>query len=503
MKKRVFKKILSILFSSVLIFSFASCGKMTKSGKNNSTEKSDSGNEDAEAADEAPKIFAEFSPQNSWYGENGNYIQYDVTIYNNASEKITDWSLDIECPDDMVVDQNWNTTISLNNGIMNIVPYDYAKTIEPGTNTEGLGIIVADSLGTPLSKYKLSYKVEGSSDIISFSGVSGENASTDSSGSIDAKEDDKLNRVVKVADSITKLHVEGTKLMNENGEAVRLQGISTLGLAWYPQYVDETTFKSFKEDWGINVIRLAMYTQEQGGYCVGDETNKQNLKDIIDKGVQAATDLGLYVIIDWHILSDGNPLTYEEEAIQFFDEMSKKYASYPNVLYEICNEPNNSNWTSEIKPYAETIIPVIRQNSPDSIIIVGTNTWCQDVDDVISDPIDDKNVMYTLHFYAATHKKDIRDKVEKTLEAGVPIFITECSICDANGNGSLDLDSANQWKNFINESGLSFIEWSLSNKDESSAILVPSCTKISDFTDSDYTDSAKYYREWMRENAGM
>ncbi len=302
--------------------------------------------------------------------------------------------------------------------------------------------------------------------------------------------------------AVSALHVDGTKLLNAEGQAVRLQGISTLGLAWFPQYVTEETFKSFRDDWGINCIRLAMYTQEDGGYCVSDNAKKAELIERIDTGVQAAVDLGLYVIIDWHILSDGNPQTHQDEALFFFDEMSKKYAAVPNVLYEICNEPNNSSWSGQIKPYAEAVIPVIRKNSPDSVIIVGTNTWSQDVDEVIGNTLNFPNVMYALHFYAATHKDDLRKKAKKALDAGIPIFVSECSICDASGNGGLNIDSANAWRKLIDENGLSFMEWSLSNKAESSAILQPSCTKISGFTEEDYTDSAKFYRTWMRENSG-
>lgn len=523
------RKPLSLLISACMLFSLAACGNKSatkepasSSGTSAETESGASSGADASGASgssgaaEKAAVYVDFTPTNSWDGEKGKYTQYDVTVYNNESAKITDWSLDAECPSDMVLDQNWNTTVSVNAGKMNIIPADYAKAIDAGGKTEGLGIIVADSSGSPLSKYEISYTLEGASDKKTVAGVSGENASEgtetasdNSDSSNDSSSKDKEDTTVatssnaKVTSTLSPLHVEGTQLMNKKGEAVRLQGISTLGLAWFPQYVDEATFKTFKDDWGINVIRLAMYTQEDGGYCVGDEANKQKLKDLIDKGVNAATDLGLYVIIDWHILSDGNPMTHEDEAEKFFDEMSKKYASYSNVLYEICNEPNGSNWGSQIKPYAEKIIPIIRKNSPDSVIIVGTNTWSQDVDDVISDPINEKNLMYTLHFYAATHKDNIRDKAKKALAAGIPIFVTECSICDASGNGGLDKASADEWKKLINDNGLSFIEWSLSNKNESSAILVPSCTKTSGFTDADYTESAKYYRQWMRENAGM
>lgn len=87
----------------------------------------------------------------------------------------------------------------------------------------------------------------------------------------------------------------------------------------------------------------------------------------------------MYVIIDWHILSDGNPMQHIDDAVDFFGEMSERYKDSNAVLYEICNEPNgNVTWNDNVKPYAETVIPVIRANT-NAIILVGSPTWSQDL----------------------------------------------------------------------------------------------------------------------------
>ena len=143
------------------------------------------------------------------------------------------------------------------------------------------------------------------------------------------------------------LSVEGTQLVDEEGNPVQLKGISTHGLAWYPQYVSEACFRQIKEEWGMDVVRLAMYTAESGVYCT--DGNQDALKALVREGVEYATDCGLYVIIDWHILSDGNPNAHLEEAEAFFREMSAEYADYDNVIYEICNEPNGGVSWAEIK----------------------------------------------------------------------------------------------------------------------------------------------------------
>lgn len=203
------------------------------------------------------------------------------------------------------------------------------------------------------------------------------------------------------------LSVAGTQLVDSAGNPVQLRGISTHGLAWFPDYVNADCIRQLKEEWGMNVFRLAMYTAESGGYCTGG--SRDDLKALVRDGVKYATDCGMYVIIDWHILSDGNPNTYIDEAKAFFEEMSREYADYTNVIYEICNEPNGGTSWSDVKAYAEQVIAVIRENDADGIILVGTPNWSQYVEQAAADPITDySNIMYTLHFYAATHTDSLR-----------------------------------------------------------------------------------------------
>ncbi|WP_026835759.1 glycoside hydrolase family 5 protein [Eubacterium xylanophilum] len=261
------------------------------------------------------------------------------------------------------------------------------------------------------------------------------------------------------------LHVKGTNLVNSKGKKVVLKGVSTHGIAWFPDYVNKACFKSFKK-MGANTIRLALYSDVNAGY-------NRNLYSKVDAGVKAATDLGMYVIIDWHILNDSNPKTNESEARHFFKYFTKKYGNYSNVLYEICNEPNGgATWENDIKPYAKRMIKLIRKNAKKAPIIVGTPTWSQDVDIVANSPIKtDKNLLYTIHFYAATHQDDLRNKVKTALSKGLPVFCSEFSICEASGNGRLDKKSAKAWKKLFNKYKIGRVAWSVCNKDEASALL--------------------------------
>lgn len=303
--------------------------------------------------------------------------------------------------------------------------------------------------------------------------------------------------------SAGRLHVKGTKLVDKKGHEVQLRGVSTHGLSWYPQYVNDKCFAQLHDKWGANVVRLAMYTEEYNGYCSGDAKNRSDLKKLIKKGVKLAKKHKMYVIVDWHILSDGNPNSHKKEAKAFFREMSREFKGYNNVIYEICNEPNNGTSWKEIKSYAKSVISTIRENDKKAVIVVGTPTWSQDVDQAAADPIKGENLMYALHFYAATHKADLRNKMTAAINKGLPVFVTEYGICDASGNGAIDKREADRWIQTMDEYGVSYIAWNLSNKQESSSIIKSSCPKVSGFKKSELSDEGRWLYHLLRKKAGL
>ena len=292
------------------------------------------------------------------------------------------------------------------------------------------------------------------------------------------------------------LHVENGKLTDENGNTVQLYGMSTHGIAWFPQYINYDSLRTLRDDWNTNCIRLAMYTAEYGGYCAGGD--KEQLKQLVKDGVSYATELGMYVIVDWHILSDCDPNQNKDEAIAFFREMAEVFADNDNVLYEICNEPNGGTSWDSIKSYAEEVIPVIRAQKPDAVILVGTPTWSQEIDKAAASPLDDSNVMYTLHFYAGTHKDDLRNRLETCVQNGLPVFVSEFGMCDASGNGANDFVSTTKWLELLNKYQISFCCWNLANKDESSSVFKASSTALSDWTDDDFNESGRWIRDYFR-----
>ncbi len=296
------------------------------------------------------------------------------------------------------------------------------------------------------------------------------------------------------------LKVDGTNIIDANGEPFQIAGVSTHGLAWFPDYVNKDAFLSIRDDWGANTVRLAMYTAENGGYCEGG--NKDSLKALVKDGVNYATDLGMYVIVDWHILHDLDPNKYKSDAIAFFDEMSKEFKDQDNVIYEICNEPNGGTSWSQVKSYALEVIPVIRANDPNAIIIVGTPNWCQFVDDAANDPITEyDNIVYAVHFYAETHRDDIRNRMTTAINKGIPVIISEFSICDASGNGRNNIEQANVWIDLLDQNNVGFVAWNLSNKAESSSMISSGCQKKFGWTYDELSESGKWYVGVLNEHS--
>ncbi|GAL85233.1 hypothetical protein MYP_2462 [Sporocytophaga myxococcoides] len=220
-------------------------------------------------------------------------------------------------------------------------------------------------------------------------------------------------------------------------------------------------------NWGIDIFRLAMYVREEG-YI----TDPSYWKTYIDTWVDECEKRGIYCMIDWHVLTPGDPNANLNEAKDFWAYMATKHGGKKHVLFEICNEPNGVSW-STVKTYANAVIPVIRAIDPSTIIIVGTPNWSQDVDIAANDPLNYNNLMYSLHFYSGTHGASLRQKGDAAIAKGKALFVTECGSSDASGNGGPYLSEFDNWISWMNSKKISWINWSYCDKAEASAALKP------------------------------
>jgi endoglucanase len=286
-----------------------------------------------------------------------------------------------------------------------------------------------------------------------------------------------------------KLSVKGIQLTNEHGKPVVLRGVSYGWSCFWPRFYNKESVKWLVDDWKCTVIRAALCVEPDGGYIKNPEESTQLIKNV----VEGAISQGIYVIIDWH--SHNINLN---EAKTFFAEMSRLYGKYPNVIYEIFNEPDYETW-QEVKAYSEALISVIRAEDPDNIILIGTPHWDQDIHIAADDPIKDTtNIMYAMHFYAATHKEELRKNTEYAIKKGLPIFVSESAGMEASGDKALDYASWQTWIDWMETNKLSWVVWSVSDKKESCSFLFPSAASTGNWKTTDMNESAIKTREYLR-----
>ena len=286
-----------------------------------------------------------------------------------------------------------------------------------------------------------------------------------------------------------KLSVKGTFLVNEKGEKIVLRGVSYGWHNWWPRFYNKESVKWLADDWNCTVVRAAMGVGPRGSYIDKKEWSKEKIQAVVD----GAIEYGIYVIIDWH-----SHEIHTEEAKQFFAEMAEKYGKYPNVIYEIFNEPVKDSWET-VKNYSIEVIKAIREIDPDNIILVGSPHWDQDIHLVADNPISGyENLMYTVHFYAATHGKELRDRSDYALKKGIPIFVSESAGMKADGNSTIDYKSWNTWIDWMETNKISWITWSIADKNETCSMLLPSASDTGNWNIETLKESGMKTREMLR-----
>lgn len=291
-----------------------------------------------------------------------------------------------------------------------------------------------------------------------------------------------------------RLKVKGNKLCNDNGTAVQLKGMSTHGISWYPKYTNAGAFSTIKE-YGANVVRLSIYSE-----TYMNANDPEEYLNYLYNGIENALSINMYVIVDWHVLKEENPNVTVEYATEFFEKISDHYGNHPHILYEICNEPNGETTWNDICEYSDTIIPVIRANAKDSIIIVGTPNYCQDVEEAVKEPLNYDNIMYSFHIYFDVSEKPLdmgtTEYCLKKINSGIPIFITEWGL--KYDSEKIYSEETDYFIKELEKNKISWCNWSLSNKEESYSFIKNSCPKLSGWTDEDLTPGGNLIKKYLK-----
>jgi len=284
------------------------------------------------------------------------------------------------------------------------------------------------------------------------------------------------------------LSASGNKIIGSNfgdSKPVQIRGIS---LYWScPSWEKDTdrfwsaaSVDAMVDVFKVDIVRAAMAAEGNAG-CGGDYQNNKSatlnrVKTVVDRAIER----DVYVIIDWHSHIAHNQ---QQQVIDFFVTEMKSYHNVPNVIFEIYNEPINTQWTA-IKSFSDAVISAIRIAGANNLILVGTRNYAQEVHECGNTPVNDGNTACVLHFYAGSHQltsntmagQRFQTAAENTLNKGKPIFVSEYGTVNSNGNGAVSAANADNWHAFMDQHKISSCIWSFSSLSEGSAIYLESFT---------------------------
>ncbi|MEU4260962.1 cellulase family glycosylhydrolase [Streptomyces argenteolus] len=367
-----------------------------------------------------------------------------VAITNNGDTAVNGWTVEFDLPAGTNVSGQWSTTATRQGQHYTFTNVSYNGAIAPGQATSfGFN---ADGLGLPFNCTVNGAPCEGGGTTEPPPGAS----------------------PVAVNGQLT---VCGTKLCNEHGNPIQLRGMSSHGTQWYPQCLTGGSLDALANDWKADVLRVSTYVQEDGY-----ETDPERFTDLANSLIQQATDRGMYVIVDWHMLSPGDPNANLGNARKFFTDIANRNRTKSNILYEIANEPSGVSW-QQIKSYAEQIIPVIRNIDPDAPVLVGTRAWSSfgvsegaDESEVVNNQVSASNIMYTFHFYADSHRDEYLATLSRAADE-LPVFVTEFGTQNYSGEGDNDFAMSQRYLDLMKTKKISWVNWNFSDDHRSGAVF--------------------------------
>ncbi|MFO7869152.1 MAG: glycoside hydrolase family 5 protein, partial [Bacteroidales bacterium] len=285
------------------------------------------------------------------------------------------------------------------------------------------------------------------------------------------------------------LKIDGNQMLDEHNEPYQLTGMSLFWSNWQGKFYNYDVIKWLRDDWNVNVVRAAMgiSPDDNSGYLDRPEMEKKKVIDVIE----AAIDLGIYVVVDWHSHHAENETA---EAQAFFEEIASTYGDYPNILYETYNEPE-TDWKT-IKTYHESVISSIRTHDQNNIIILGTPFYSQNIDQATDNPVNGDNLCYALHYYAASHS--FYNTVETVINKGYYVFVSEFGTCESTGDGYVDDENSDTWWDFLDQYGVSWCNWAVSDVDEAASIVKPGSSIYGNWSSNDLTESGTLVRDKLQ-----
>lgn len=421
----------------------------------------------------ADRLTAQITRTSAWdtgYGA-------DVSISNDGDTPATGWTVEFDLPAGTTVGSHWSATMTRQGQHYRFTGVSYNATVAPG-GRQSFGFNAVGT-GQPLNCTVNGLPCAGG-------GTTPTDPPTDPPAA------------GTPVDVNGQLEVCGTKLCNEHGNPVQLRGMSTHGTQWYPQCLTDGSLDALAEDWRADVLRVSTYVQE-GGY----ETDPAHFTGLANRLIQQASERGMYVIVDWHMLDPGDPMANLDHARKFFTDIANRNKGRNNILYEIANEPSGVSWP-RIKSYAEQIIPVIRSVDADAPVLVGTRAWSSlgvsegaDESEVVNNPVDASSIMYTFHFYADSHRDEYLAALSRAADR-IPMFVTEFGTQNYAGEGANDFAMSQRYLDLMADKKIGWVNWNFSDDHRSGAVFdTGTCDDSGPWTG---TSSLKPAGVWIRDH---
>lgn len=268
------------------------------------------------------------------------------------------------------------------------------------------------------------------------------------------------------------IKVEGNQFVNENGEKILFRGLSISD----PDKIENQGhwgkyhFEKVR-DMGAMIVRIPVHP------VAWEERTPEKYLELLDEAVEWCTDLGMYVIIDWHSIGNlgmelfQNPMynTSKQETYEFWRTIARHFRGNNTVaFYEIFNEPTlyrgqlgSMTWP-EWKKINENIIHLIRAYDPEPIPLVAGFDWAYDLTPLHTNPIDAEGIGYVSHPYEHKRKPPWEPKWEENFGFAAdqyPVMVTEFGFGVRPGQTIDDDHYGNHIIGYLEKKGISWVCW--------------------------------------------
>lgn len=306
---------------------------------------------------------------------------------------------------------------------------------------------------------------------------------------------------------LSQVRVEGNKLVTADGKTLVFRGLNASDPDKLEKsgHWDKSYFEEMKR-WGATLVRFPVHP------TAWRNRGKDQYLQLLDKGVNWANELGLYVIIDWHSIGNlknemyQNPMyeTTQKETFEFWRTIADHYKDNSTVaFFELFNEPTvmggklgTCSW-DEWKKLMEETITIIRANGGKAIPLVAGFNWAYDLKEVAQNPINAPGIAYVSHPYPMKREKPWEDKW--TADWGYvaqkyPVVLTEIGFCGPDDKGAhvpviSDESYGDAITKYCDTNGISYVVW----------VFDPQWAPMM-FTDWNYTPTrqGQYFKKVMQ-----